>query len=128
MENSKKQEKQPNGLPDVNVFDIQQGVSITFGVKGVESYISHCNLYGNREIKYKHLANSDINYTQWKVINPQSPFYLLCHKLRHSLMEYEKTWKLTDIFPVNSVSIVTARDSLTIRWSKEEIWDLVTDF
>jgi predicted helicase len=30
--------------------------------------------------------------------------------------------------PVNSVGIVTARDSLTIQWSEQEIWDIVNDF
>jgi len=31
--NSKKKEKQSNGLPDENVFDIQQGTAICFMVK-----------------------------------------------------------------------------------------------
>jgi predicted helicase len=30
--------------------------------------------------------------------------------------------------PVNSVGIVTARDSLTIQWSEQEIWDIINDF
>ena len=30
--------------------------------------------------------------------------------------------------PVNSVGIVTARDSLTIHWSQQEIWDTVNNF
>lgn len=42
--------------------------------------------------------------------------------------EYNKYWKVTDIFPVNSVGIVTARDNLTIKWSYEEIWNTVSNF
>ena len=33
-----------------------------------------------------------------------------------------------DIMPVNSVGIVTARDALTIHWSREDAWRTVNDF
>ena len=36
--------------------------------------------------------------------------------------------KITDIFPVHSVGIVTARDSLTIRWNKNDVWTTVMNF
>ena len=42
--------------------------------------------------------------------------------------EYQKCWKITDLFPMNSVGIVTARDDLTIKWSPEEVWKTVNDF
>jgi predicted helicase len=42
--------------------------------------------------------------------------------------EYEQGWKITEIVPVNSVGIVTARDSLTIHWSKDEILRTISDF
>ena len=42
--------------------------------------------------------------------------------------EYEREWKVTQVFPVNSVGVVTARDSLTIQWSAEEVWQVVEDF
>ena len=37
-------------------------------------------------------------------------------------------WKLTDIFPVNSVGIVTARDKLTIQFTEEEMKHVVEKF
>lgn len=126
--NSKKKEKQPDGLPDQNVFDIQQGVSITLGVKGVEDSIFHCHLYGSREGKYDQLANCDINSTQWGKLTPQTPFYLFVPQNTELLPEYEQEWKVTDIMPVNSVGVLTARDSLTIHWTEEDIWKTVTDF
>ncbi|OBQ32395.1 MAG: hypothetical protein AN487_22445, partial [Anabaena sp. CRKS33] len=42
--------------------------------------------------------------------------------------EYEQYFKITDIMPVNSVGIVTARDKLTIQDSPEEVWNIVNDF
>jgi len=35
---------------------------------------------------------------------------------------------ITDIFPVNSVGIVTGRDSLTIEWTPDEVWQTVSRF
>ncbi len=50
-------------------------------------------------------------------------------KLRCTLLaEYNQRYQITDIMPVNSVGIVTARDSLTIKWSSQEVMDTVTDF
>jgi hypothetical protein len=35
---------------------------------------------------------------------------------------------VTDIFPVSSIGVITARDKLTIRWSPSEVWDTVSVF
>ena len=42
--------------------------------------------------------------------------------------EYKSGWRLTDIFPVNSVGIVTARDKLAIQWTTENMERVVSDF
>ena len=42
--------------------------------------------------------------------------------------EYRRLISIPDIFPVNSVGIVTARDQLTIQWSEKEAWDTVRAF
>lgn len=42
--------------------------------------------------------------------------------------EYEAGWRLTDIFPVNSVGIVTARDKLAIQWTAEDMQRVAADF
>jgi len=44
------------------------------------------------------------------------------------LNEYETWWKVTDIFPVNSVGIVTARDSLTIHWTRRDVDEVIHGF
>ena len=35
--------------------------------------------------------------------------------------------KVTDIFPVHSVGIVTARDKLTIKYSDDELYETVSN-
>jgi hypothetical protein len=70
----------------------------------------------------------EVATTPWKELSPQSPFYLFVPRDMNLQAEYDQGWKVTDIFPVNSVGIVTARDHLTIHWSPDEMWDTVRDF
>lgn len=131
--NSKKKEQCPDGSKDENVFDIQQGVAISIFVKRQNSRkeaanVYYANLYGLRESKYQWLKKNDVVTTQWNKLKPQLPFYLFIPQNTDLLGEYEQGWKVTDIFPVNSVRIVTARDSLTIHWKEDEAWKTVNDF
>ncbi len=139
--NSLKKEKCPDGSKDENVFDIQQDVAIALFVKKKngssvipacrESFlkkdagqagmttkggckVSHSELWGFRESKYDWLNKHDIQTTKWKTIKPKSEFYLFMPRNEGLLKAYEKYSKITDIFPVNSVGIVTARDNFVI--------------
>jgi len=140
--NKKKKELCPDGSPDQNVFDIQQGVSIGIFIKNhnnsqTHTRVYHADLWGMREVKendqlvggkYKWLAENNLKSTEWQELQPSSPFYLFCPQNVDLRGEYEQFWKITDIMPVNSVGIVTARDNLTIRWSEKEVWNVVNDF
>ncbi|MBI4746750.1 MAG: N-6 DNA methylase, partial [Deltaproteobacteria bacterium] len=138
--NSLKKEKCPDGSKDENVFDIQQGVAIAIFVKkrvgaGLKpapakpaSIIYHADLWGLREKKYDALLKEDIRSTKWKEITPKANFYLFVPRDESLAKEYEKFWKVTDIFPVNSVGIVTARDALAIHWNKKDVWNTVLNF
>ncbi|GER92639.1 DNA methyltransferase [hot springs metagenome] len=130
--NSKKREICPDGSKDENVFDIQQGVAIGIFVKkgkGVNAEkVFHSEIWGLREKKYEWLNNHSLNNTRWKRLRPKSEFYLFIPRDEGLLKRYESYPKITDIFPVSSVGIVTARDNLTIKWTKEEMWKTVLNF
>ncbi len=126
--NLKRNEKQPDGSPDSNVFDIQQGVSITLGIKGVEKSISHCHLYGSRGTKYEKLISSDINSTNWQVLSPQAPFYLLIPQDKTLLPEYQKGWKITEVTKLNSTGFVTHRDHFAVSFDLAVLQKNITDF
>jgi len=126
--NSKKNEKQPDGSADANVFDIQQGVSITLGIKGVEKSISHCHLYGSRESKYEKLTSSNINSTLWQSLSPQSPFYLLTPQDKELLPEYQQGWRTTEITKLNSTGFVTHRDHFAISFDLSVLQKNIADF
>ncbi|MCK4402621.1 MAG: N-6 DNA methylase [Dehalococcoidia bacterium] len=130
--NVKKREVAPDGGKDENVFDIQQGVAIGLFIKEPEkaspAKVRHADLWGLREGKYHILFETDITTTEWTELEPHSPFYFFLPRDEELLSEYEKGWKVTDIFPVNSVGIVTARDNLTICWSNKGMEDTIHDF
>lgn len=135
--NSKKKEKTPDGGKDQNVFDIQQGVAIALLIRSPqrqgeelssECQIYHAELWGDRKAKYQWLWDHDVETTKWSLLKPQAPHYLFTPQDISLLEEYQAGWKISEIMPVNSVGVVTARDHLTIHWSKEEVWKTVNDF
>ncbi len=121
--NSKKKETCPDGSKDENVFDIQQGVAIIIAVKkkGLKKKISYADLWGPREIKYDWLKIHHIRATKWKTLKPESEFYFFIPRDNRLLGSYNKYTKITDIFPENSVGVVTSRDNFVIAPAKSEI-------
>ena len=118
---SRRRETAPDGSTDENVFDIQQGVTIALFVK--EPYksnaatIHHSDLWGLRDGKYQTLLETDIGSTHWLELHPSSPFYLLAPLAEDILAEYERGWKVTDVFSVNTTGIQTSRDNVVLDFS-----------
>jgi len=121
--NSLKKEKCSDGSKDENVFDIQQGVSIGLFIKqkGLKKKMVHADRWGLREEKYDWLLKNDVNTTKWKPIKPKSEFYLFVPRDETTFDQYNQYPKITDIFPVNSVGIVTARDEFVIDFDKNAL-------
>ena len=139
--NSRKSESAPDGSPDKNVFDIQQGVAVGLFVKRADgdddpARVFHADLWGEREDgsgggKYGWLAANDIVSTDWTELAPRSPHYLFVPRDEATAQlegEYETGWKLRDILPENSVGIVTARDKLAIQWTDGDMRRVAADF
>ena len=131
--NSLKKETCPDGSPDKNVFDIRQGVAIAFFIKRgsdrhTEAAVHHAERYGARASKYDWLDAHDHSSTEWQNLNPVSPFYLFVPHDEALEAGYRRFPSIPEVFPVNSVGIVTARDGLTIHYSAEEAWDTVRAF
>ena len=56
------------------------------------------------------------------------PNYLFVPQNQRLQPEYEEGWKVNELFPINSVALYTARDNLTIHWSKKEVEVTIKDF
>jgi predicted helicase len=129
--NSKKGEHPPDGMEDRNVFEIQQGVAIGLFVRrlpGDRSTVLHADLWGGRETKYEKLRREVATDLRLTPLTPKPPFYLFIPSETDLELEYQKGVKITDIFPVHSLGIVTARDSLTIHPDRKSVWETVTNF
>ena len=130
--NSRKKEHTPEGDTDINVFDIQQGVSIAIFIKELgkqgPASVHHADLWGERATKYAELDSSDVSTTNWELLEPTSPTYLFKPWDNESHPEYRQWPSINEVMPVNSAGIVTARDKLTIRWTQDEVMDVVRDF
>lgn len=139
--NSKKKEKTPEALSsqgdDKNVFDIEQGVAITFLIKkeNAEDFelrsdgtlpprkaqVFHHELWGGRESKYNWLSAHDIATTPWQTLSPSLPHLLLSSGDFDDEDEFQLGWSVNEMFPINSTSIKTHRDDLVIGFSREEL-------
>ncbi|MCK4329075.1 N-6 DNA methylase [candidate division WOR-3 bacterium] len=123
--NSLKREKCPDGSKDENVFDIRQGVAISVLIKkkgekkGCKVY--HSERWGLREAKNDWLSRNDIKKTKWQKLSPKSEFHLFIPRDERLLESYEKYPKITEVFPINSVGIVTSRDKFVIKSDREAL-------
>ncbi len=137
--NAKKKEKAPDGKPDKNVFNIEQGAAIIIAIKlkhekkelaqNKLAQVFHADLWGSdRKEKYDWLKQHSLHDTDWQTVNYQAPYYFFCPKDFKAEKKYQKGFQIKELFPVNSVGIVTARDSLTIDKNRTALTDRLEDF
>jgi len=132
--NSKKKEVAPDGSKDENVFDIQQGVSINLFIKTGKKKKSelgklfHYDLYGKRENKYQFLWDNNIDSVPYIELPNVKPNYFFVQKDFKVQKQYDKGFKISDLFSVNNVGIVTSRDSFVVADSKDILETRIEDF
>jgi len=122
--NAKRKETAPDGGKDENVFDIIQGTSIGLFVKSsVEdrSRVFYADLWGKRKPKYTFLEANNAKSIEWRQIEPKAPFYEFVPIDGHGKEEYERGWKVTEVFHVGSNGVQTSRDKLVVGISKREL-------
>ena len=141
---------------DKNVFDIEQGVAITVLIKRKDpnaslatldlfgnsvasprqarselprkALVRYAELWGNREHKYHWLDSTAWSDVVWQALAPKAPLLLFVPRNEAAAPDYERGWKVTDIFPTNGTGIVTKCDQLNIHFSPEECWSAINWF
>jgi len=132
--NSKKKETAPDGSTDQNVFDIMQGVSINIFVKTGKKKpselgkIFHYDLYGKREMKYEFLIENSLKTTQFRELPNVAPNFFFVPKDFEGQIQFDKGFKIGELFYLNSVGIATAKDAILINMSKTNLVDNVKNF
>ena len=110
--NKKKKERTPEGGNDDNVFEIEQGVAISLLVKKKDAKpnVFRADLWGNRKGKYVSALEANIANVPWKEFQPASPFYRFVPENKELRAIYNKGWKISDIFKLQSTGVKTHRD------------------
>lgn len=124
--NSKKKEKALDGGKDENVFDIQQGVSINIFVRKNENKtglgtVYHSEIFGKRDSKFETLNKSDVEKIKWQKLDYSEPYFFFVPKDFGQNVEYEKGFKIDELFLVSNSGVKTDRDSLFIDMNKSKL-------
>lgn len=132
--NAKKKETAPDGSADENVFDIEQGVSINFFIKTGKKkpndlgQVFHYDLFGNREVKYDFLFDNSLKTTPYKEIKPELPNLFFTSKDFVEEKSYNKGFSIPELFPLNSLGLLTKRDDLSIDFDYKNLESKISYF
>jgi len=132
--NAKKKEVCPDGSKDENVFDIQQGVSINIFVKTGKKkddelgHVFYTDVWGVRSQKFEYLTEKDLEQIKWKKIENKAPMYFMVPRDYELEEEYNKGFKVDELFVVNSLGVQTHRDGFAIAMSENELVLRMKDF
>ncbi len=114
---------------DENVFNIKQGVTITFFIKHAgkrDQTVRYAEIFGKKEKKFKWLDNRFLDQINFQEVRPVSPYYFLIpHETDES---YISLLPITSIFKKYSVGIATARDKFTLDFEKEKLENRLNEF
>ena len=131
---SKPKEICPDGSPDQNIFDIQQGVSINIFIKTGKknatdlAEVLHYDLWGKRQKKYNYLLSSNISSISFEKIEPTGPFYLFQPNDEAGQEKWDNGFKVDALMSVNVTGVQTSRDSLVIDESANVLLTRIKDF
>ncbi len=132
--NSNKKEVSPDGSPDINVFDIQQGVAITVFVKTGKKKknelgrVFHYDLFGKREMKYDFLMENSLKTIEFAELKPNKPNLFFKPVNESDLEQYNLGFRLEELFQNYITGIMTAADNFVINDNKEKLIDNIIDF
>lgn len=127
-----KGETGPDGSPEQNVFDILQGVSVLVGHRkpgdaGIESvFLDDC--FGTRDSKYAYLQSHDLRSIEWRSVAASRPMFAFADVDLSLESEWREGIGLTELFPVNSAGVITARDGLVISEDSDALAERLAEF
>src|SRR5574344_1536472 len=130
--NSKKKETAPDGSKDENVFDSMQGVSINIFVKKKSKSkkladVYHYDLYGKRDFKYEFLDENNLKTIKWDKLDYSEPNYFFVKKDFTEIKEYEKGFKVDDLYIVTSNGIEVGREKIALSFNESEQQEIAND-
>jgi predicted helicase len=131
--NAKKKETAPDGSQDVNVFDIEQGVSINIFVKTGKKKsnelgkIYHHDLFGKRDLKYDFLMENNLKSIEFSNFSPFKNSYIFKNIDQSKYIKYNEGINPTNLFQVNVMGFQTHRDSFAVDFDMKKIQSRALD-
>lgn len=133
--NSKKKEVAPDGSADKNVFDIMQGVAIIIAVKHKRdgkkakplAEVRQGDLWGAREAKYASLWDGTTESLIQAALPHKEPQYPFVVRDYTAESAYSAGFSISELMTDNSAGVLTARDSVSIDFTADVLWDRVTN-
>jgi hypothetical protein len=133
---TKRKEVSPDGSPDKNVFDIQQGVAIIIAVKRKTpeskgkalAPVHHAELWGTRTSKNKALWEHSPASLAPENVSPDSPPWRFKPTDRETEAAYTPGFSVARLFSSNgnpAPGIVTTHDQFAISWTRHELEEKV---
>ncbi len=132
--NNKKKETAPDGSVDVNVFDIEQGVSINIFVKTGKKKpnqlgeVCHYDVFGKRDFKYNFLIENSLKSIDFKIFTPFKNSYLFKDIDEKLYNDYNNGINPTELFQTNVMGFQTHRDDFCTDINKDNLTKRLTDF
>ncbi len=128
--NAKKKERTPEGGNDENVFDIEQGVSVSLFVKraGLERGVWRGDLRGKRLEKYQAATQGELRSSLFQQISPVAGSYLFTVQDAVTRDSYNEAFLLTQMYPTSVLGFQTHRDAFAVAFQKEELQKRLSEF
>ena len=103
---------------DENVFDIQQGVCISFFIKRPNhegpAQVFYSDVCGSRVRKYNYLNRTAFANVTWRQITPTAPYYFIKPKNFSNASSYDSGVKISELFPQGLGGIKTHDDATLV--------------
>jgi len=139
---SRKQFSPPDGKADENVFDIQQGVTISLlwrkNKQSLHTDLGYAEIWGTREERYGALQSSSVLLDASEELRPTTPYFLFIPTAKEMEAEFYSAWHLYDVFGTGNHEIdnhesygagfVTQQDKFAIAFSPQALADNIRKF
>lgn len=97
-------------------------------MKNKKAQVFHFDLYGKREDKYNFLNENSLQSIAWTTLNPQEPELFFVQKDFSLLNDYDTFIKIDELLNINGVGICSKRDETAIKFKKNELHEVLSDF
>lgn len=129
--NRSKSERCPDGSLDDNVFDIDQGVSISIIRTAGQSEnrsVYYGDLFGAEAHKLRTLLSTSVSQTAFLAVNPRSPYYMFSISDADVEDEYREFVPLDEAMPFNKAGFVSGRDEVVVDFEAGPLLDRMAFF